>query len=720
MPFIPLPLYYLMKPVIPRRLQIGLRRMHCRHILTSHSATWPIDPKANRKPEGWPGWPGGKKFALALSHDVEGHEGLDRVRDVMLAEKSLGFRSSFNFVARDYPVPAELLDHLNREGFEIGVHGLHHNGLMYSTRGTFRRHALGIRQCMKEWHAAGFRSPSMHHNLEWLHDIGMRYDSSTFDTDPFEPQPDGVGSIFPLWIVNRAATNAYIEIPYTLPQDFTLYVILREQSNEIWKRKLAWIAAQGGMALLLTHPDYLCPEGAAPGREEYPARYYYDLLKHIQSQYDGEYWQALPAEVSDYFASIYPVERELERKKDIIKRRPLRVCMPTYSFYESDNRVRRYAETLARRGDHVEIFSLKRAGHKRCETVQGVHVRRIQRRIRNETGPLSYLLKTSLFLLRSMISISLRELRRHYDLVHVHNIPDTEVFAAFLPKLRGAKVILDVHDIVPELFCDKFGKDADSLVFKWIRATEQRSAHFAHHVIVSNDLWREKLVRRSVPADRCSVLLNYPDTSIFRRDTYEGRNGSGKLVVYPGSLNHHQGLDIAVRAFAEVAKSVPNAEFHIYGEGPARQGLILQIAHLGLGRRVFVKDPLPIEMIAPVMAEATFGIVPKRAEGFGNEAFSTKIMEFMALGVPLLVSKTAIDSYYFDDSLVLFFESGNASDLAEKMILLLTDDSLRSALAARASEFIRSNTWDARKSLYLDLVDGLLKANLQDFKYRIP
>jgi glycosyltransferase involved in cell wall biosynthesis/peptidoglycan/xylan/chitin deacetylase (PgdA/CDA1 family) len=704
--------YYLMRPLIPRRFQIYLRRMRCRHILASRNLAWPIDPTTSRKPDGWPGWPGGKDFALVLSHDVEGLKGLERVRDIMLAEKSLEFRSCFNFVARDYPVPQELLNQLKREGYEIGVHGLHHNGLMYSTRSTFRRHALGIQQCMKEWHAVGFRSPAMHRNLEWLHDLGMRYDSSTFDTDPFEPQPDGVGSIFPLWIINRAASKGYIELPYTLPQDFTIHVILQEKDIGIWKRKLEWIAAQGGMALLVTHPDYLCPEGSTPGREEYPRSYYLDLLKHIRDRYEGRYWHALPAEVADYFASIYPLELELERIKSSIKRRPLRVCMPTYSFYESDNRVRRYAETLAREGNHVEVFSLKRPGQKNVERLHGVQVNRIQQRTRNETGPLSYLFKTSLFLLRSMARISLRELRRHYDLVHVHNIPDTQVFAAALPKLRGAKVILDIHDIVPELFCDKFGKGADSRLFKWICAKERFSAHFAHHVIVSNDLWREKLVRRSVLADRCTVLLNYPDTSIFHRDTSEARNGSGKLVVYPGTLNYHQGLDIAICAFAEAAKCIPEAEFHIYGEGPARKALIRQIAQLNLSQRVFVKDPLPIDMIAPVMAEATCGVVPKRAEGFGNEAFSTKIMEFMALGVPMLVSKTAVDSYYFDDSLVLFFESGNASDLAEKMILMLQDDGFRSSLAARAREFIRANTWDVKKSVYLDLIDRLLKADL--------
>lgn len=315
LPSLSLCLYYVLKPLIPRHLQIWLRRMRGRRIFASKNISWPIDPNAVSPPEGWPGWPGGEKFALILTHDVERLEGIERIGGIMHTEKSLGFRSSFNFVCGDYRVPRELLTQLRREGFEIGVHGLHHNGLMYATRRIFMRHARGIRRFMKDWNAVGFRSPSMHHNLEWLHSLGVRYDSSTFDNDPFEPQSDGLGTIFPTWIVNRQANNAYIELPATLPQDFSLYVILQEKNIELWKRKVAWIAANGGMALLITHPDYLCPEAEAASMEEYPSSFYFDLLKHIKTEYEGQYWHALPAQVCDYFASIYPMEREFEKRK---------------------------------------------------------------------------------------------------------------------------------------------------------------------------------------------------------------------------------------------------------------------------------------------------------------------------------------------------------------------------------------------------------------------
>ena len=539
-----------------------------------------------------------------------------------------------------------------------------------------------------------------------MHDLGITYDSSTFDTDPFEPQPEGVCTVFPFWIVNRHATKAFVELPYTLPQDLTLFVMLQEKTIEIWKRKLDWVAEKGGMALLITHPDYLCFGDKEPGLEEYPVRYYQELLEYIQDKYAGQYWQALPRKVVEYFASVYPKEQKLQEAAET-NRQPLRVCMSTHSFYESDMRVRRYAESLARRGDHVDVFSLRRDGRENRELLKGVHVHRIQKRVKNEAGPFSYLARTTLFLLRSTIAISAREMRGHYNLVHAHNIPDSQVFSAILPKLRGAKVILDIHDIVPELFCSKFGKRPDSSYFSAIQNLERASARFSDHVIVANDLWGKKLIQRSVPPEKCSVLLNYPDLSIFSRDAGAAVHSGKPTVIYPGSLNHHQGVDLAVEAFARIAEDVPDARFLIYGEGPARDTLIRQIRESRLSDKIFMKDMLPLEGLAPIMARATIGVVPKRAEGFGDEAFSTKILEFMALGVPVLVSSTTIDRYYFDESVVLFFESGNAADLAEKMLLLLENEGLRRKLSERGLDFVRANNWDVKKSIYLDLVDRL-------------
>lgn len=700
-------LYYVLKPVVPRRLQIAMRRRRCQRLVRSADVPWPIDRAARHQPDGWPGWPDGKQFALVLTHDVEGPKGVSRIPLLTDLESSLGFRSSFNLVGRDYAVAVDLLCDLSARGFEIGIHGLHHTGLLYATRRTFRRHAVRIRQCMRDWSAVGFRSPAMHRRLDWLHELGLRYDSSTFDTDPFEPQPDGIQTVFPLWIINEDATSGYVELPYTMPQDFTLFGILQEKNNAIWMQKLDWIASVGGMALIIVHPDYMRFDGRQPNYLEYPAEHYADLLQYVRAKYADQYWAALPREVADYFSSVYPLGSALEKKAAARSRRPLRVCMPTYSFYRDDSRVRRYAEALAQRGDRVQILGLRQRGSKKRMRLNGVHILRLQSRTVKEKHPLAYLLKTTAFQLKAAFWISMQQLRHRYDLIHAHNIPDSMVFSAFLPKLMGAKVILDIHDIVPELFSSKFGCNHNSLLFRIICRIEKLSARFSDHVIISNDLWYEKLTRRSVEPAKCSVLINYPDASLFHSNGIYKQTSDKKMVIYPGSLNIHQGLDIAVDAFARVVLRVPEAEFWIYGTGPAWNDLNRQIEDLHLKDRIFLKRPIPIDQIASVMASATCGVVPKRAEGFGNEAFSTKIMEFMALGVPVVVSRTAIDQYYFDDSLVLFFESGSPEDLAEKIARLLEDSELRQILIDNGLQFVKQNNWNVKRSLYLDLVDRL-------------
>jgi glycosyltransferase involved in cell wall biosynthesis len=205
--------------------------------------------------------------------------------------------------------------------------------------------------------------------------------------------------------------------------------------------------------------------------------------------------------------------------------------------------------------------------------------------------------------------------------------------------------------------------------------------------------------------------LNYPDQEIFYRRPRK-RSDDKFIILYPGTLNWHQGLDIAVRAFGKVANEIPNAEFHIYGKGETRDLLEKLIAQLKLKDRVFLHDPLPKERIAEVMADADLGVVPKRNDSFGGEAFSTKTLEFMSLGVPIVMSATKIDRYYFNDSVVKFFEPENEADLAEKMLLLIKNKGMRDLLSQNALKFVAEYSWDKKKEEYLNLVDSLVRKDL--------
>src|SRR6266545_4097574 len=255
--------YYTVKPWLPKRFRNVVRSAVARRQRSASSGIWPILSGSEVLPLNWRGWPEGKEFAFVLTHDVEGWVGLERCRQLAELEIESGFRSSFNFVPEgEYAVPNDLRDWLVANGFEVGVHDHKHDGKLYRSRAAFGQGAEVINRHLKEWNAAGFRAGFMFHNLDWLHDLDALYDASTFDADPFEPLPKGVGTIFPFWvpcsdekspgearsstceklgnaeaIQNREsrskikerlpsgseARGGYVELPYTLPQDFTLF-----------------------------------------------------------------------------------------------------------------------------------------------------------------------------------------------------------------------------------------------------------------------------------------------------------------------------------------------------------------------------------------------------------------------------------------------------------------------------------------------------------------
>lgn len=292
-------IFYLIKPIIPRRVQIYLRQLLVKKQIKKHIEIWPIYPGSEKKPANWKGWPKNKKFALVLTHDIEWRKGHDRCRETINLEKSLDFKSSFNFVPERYAVDKELRDFIASEGFEVGIHGLNHDGKLFQNKRIFSERAKKINQYLKDWECVGFRAPAMHHNLDWIGELEIKYDLSTFDTDPFEPQPDGVRTIFPFWVKGKNRNSGYFELPYTLVQDFTLFILMKEKSPRVWLDKLDWISENGGMVLVNVHPDYINFNNEKE-LEEFPAQYYSEFLKTVKERYDGKYWNALPREVAEY------------------------------------------------------------------------------------------------------------------------------------------------------------------------------------------------------------------------------------------------------------------------------------------------------------------------------------------------------------------------------------------------------------------------------------
>lgn len=311
-------LYYLIKPYLPWRLRISVRRAFAGQTLRRNRATWPINPAASNPPPGWPGWPEGKRFAFVITHDVEAEAGIAKTRQLAELDRRLGFRSTFNFVPEGlYRVSADERAWLTTHGFEVGVHDFRHDGRLFDSRERFEEWAVHINRYLREWNATGFRAGFMLRDLAWHQNLDVKYDGSTFDTDPFELQSEGTDTIFPFWVPadrppetypdpSAGRRGGYLELPYTLPQDSTLFLLLQEKSPDIWKRKLDWIAAHGGMALINVHPDYIRFDGQPVSARTFPASHYIEFLEYVRDRYAGQYWQPVAGELAAFAHHLRP------------------------------------------------------------------------------------------------------------------------------------------------------------------------------------------------------------------------------------------------------------------------------------------------------------------------------------------------------------------------------------------------------------------------------
>lgn len=389
-------------------------------------------------------------------------------------------------------------------------------------------------------------------------------------------------------------------------------------------------------------------------------------------------------------------------------------CTIAYTFYEIDYRVRRYAELFSKDPKNtVHVLSLRNEPNIKKSTFNGATIFHLQKRVYNEKGPLTYFSKIMRFFFLSMFKVTLNHFRYGYNIIHIHNVPDFLVFTAIIPKLFGAKIVLDIHDILPELYCEKFKTKENSLLGKALRFIEHISVKFADHVIVANDIWMKRIQERNnLPKSKCTTILNYPNTSFFSNEEKQIKsNNSPFNIVYPGHLSYHHGIDVAIKALDIVKKQNVFFHFHIYARtfvATYRKTIEKLILDLNLQDNITIHKPITPEQIPNVLHQADIGLVPKRGTGFAGEAFSTKLFDFFAAGLPIVASSTVVDRYYFDDSNIKFFEDENYKDCAEKIIALIASPKERKALSKKGLSYVEENNWLNKSTIYSDLLSSLV------------
>ncbi|HKI44987.1 MAG TPA: glycosyltransferase family 4 protein [Balneolales bacterium] len=389
-----------------------------------------------------------------------------------------------------------------------------------------------------------------------------------------------------------------------------------------------------------------------------------------------------------------------------------RVVSVAFSRFPREVRTRREVAALVEAGMVVDNICLQGEEDLAKEVGKdGSIIYRIKLERKRGTR-LRYMLEYWYFVSAAFFCLSWLHLRHRYRVVLVHNMPDILVFSALLPRLLGARVILDLHDPMPEIYMTKYGLSESSLVIRFLKVLERLSIEFAHMVITPNKAFRELFIARGCPPEKIHVVMNSPQEELFRRSgVAEGgqikANRKSFELMYSGYIVEHNGLDVAVRAISLVRHEIPGIKFRIYGSGNFLEKVAADIEGLGLRDIVTCHGFVTLEEISRAIDNADLGIVPNRRTPFTELNFPQRILEYLCKGKPVIAPRTMGVVDYFDEDTLCYFEPGNHEDLARRILDLWKDPSLGQTLVRRGASVYRGIRWEIQKALLIRLVEGL-------------
>jgi len=372
-------------------------------------------------------------------------------------------------------------------------------------------------------------------------------------------------------------------------------------------------------------------------------------------------------------------------------------------------RVEREAETLVQNGYDVDVICLKHASELSTEEIAGVTIYRLPVRRHKTSGVVVQFFEYLTFLI--LVAIRFMRPSARYDVVHVHNLPDFLVFSAIVPRLRGARIILDLHDLMPEFYLSRFQSNKTHWLVSLVKLQEKLSCRFAHHIITVTEDWRQTLISRGVPANKCSVIMNVAG-SRFEKGASNLRQGAPKNgdfhLFYHGTLAHRYGVDFILQTMANLNNELPNLRCTIHGKGEYLETLMNLADELKLGDTVtFSTEYIPIDDLPKLISSASVGVVPYRNDVFTNGILPTKLMEYVFLGIPAIVVRTPTIKSYFDDSMVQFFTGGDVDELGDCIRRLYHNPDQRAVLAKNARRFNQKYNWKSQEAHLVNLAEHL-------------
>jgi glycosyltransferase involved in cell wall biosynthesis len=379
------------------------------------------------------------------------------------------------------------------------------------------------------------------------------------------------------------------------------------------------------------------------------------------------------------------------------------VCLIVQHPYPKDIRVRKEAMALLSHGHTVSLIALRDRGEPKEEIVEGVNVYRIAIEKRR-SGIGRYLFEYVAFFALSFLKLNMLDLKEKFDVVHINTLPDFLVFSALIQKMMGRKIVLDMHEIMPEFFMSKFGVGFEHPMVRLLLFVEKISLKFADEVVTINEPIKRIFQTRAIPNKSITVVMNTVSASTVKSNgkrTHKGFN-----CVYHGTLTDLYGLDTAIEGFSKVGRKFPDLIFHIIGDGPSLPQLKQLTEQLNLQQSVVFHGEMAYDKLIDLLAEMDLGILASRKDVFLNLSFSNKLAEYIYLKIPVVSSDLDATKYYFNDNHILFFKAGDADDLGNKVEFAYLNKERIHTIAELAYEHSKDFDWDVMAKQYLEVIES--------------
>ncbi len=389
-------------------------------------------------------------------------------------------------------------------------------------------------------------------------------------------------------------------------------------------------------------------------------------------------------------------------------------CMVVHAYYPLDEtRVEREAHALVAAGFEVDVLCLQNEKELAEETVDGVNVYRLPVRRHKGQGLAVQMLEYLSFFVLVFLKLLKLHPRRGYGTIQVHNLPDFLVFSTFVQKLSGVRIILDLHDLMPEFFAGSYDRSMDSLPVRMLKLQEWLSCRYADCVITVTETWRQTLIERGVPAEKAFVVMNLADERIFGQGVsvnHPANRRNGFRMIYHGTIAQRYGLDLLVEALDTVKSEIPDIHLTLHGGGEFRDELMRMVEERNLQKYVYFSvNKLPTNELPKLIQGADVGVVPYRYDIFTDGILPTKLMEYAAVGIPVIASRTSAITDYFDPQMVQLFSPGDVRELANSIMLLHNDRNLLLQYKQNIEKFNERYNWKTVAAQYVQIVQRLQK-----------